>query len=134
MMNLIDTVSAFQCCTQVPPRCLKCPLTEMCKWSMNRDACKNELKLSVYHWLVAQEVERQTAIGDAERAKAVNELRMQNVMMRNTTRRYWRMKIRQADRDYGHDRQPGPIARILWGAYGLFVLLISIPFQGGDVR
>ena len=84
--------------------------------------------------LVAQEVKRQTAIGDAERAKAVDELRMQNIMMKNTTRRYWKAKIRQADRDYGHDRRPGPVARALWAVYGLFVLLISLPFEGGDLR
>lgn len=55
MMNLNDTISAFRCCTLVPPRCSKCQLTEMCKWSLNRDRCKTEVKLSVYHWLKAQE-------------------------------------------------------------------------------
>ena len=55
MMNLNDTISAFRCCTQIPPRCKKCPLTEMCKWNLSRDRCKNEVKLSVNHWLQAQE-------------------------------------------------------------------------------
>ena len=55
MMNLNNTISAFRCCTQVPPTCSKCPLTEMCKWSMSRDKCKTEVKLSVNHWLKAQE-------------------------------------------------------------------------------
>lgn len=55
MMNLNDTISAFRCCTQVPPKCSECPLTEMCKWSRNNDACKSEVKLSVNHWLKAQE-------------------------------------------------------------------------------
>lgn len=55
MMNLNDTISAFRCCTLVPPRCSKCPLTEMCKWSLSRDRCKTEVKLSVNHWLTAQE-------------------------------------------------------------------------------
>lgn len=30
-------------------------MTEMCKWSLSRDRCKNEVKLSVNHWLTAQE-------------------------------------------------------------------------------
>ena len=55
MMNLDETISAFRCCTQVPPTCSKCPLTEMCKWNPSRDRCKNEVKLSVNHWLKAQE-------------------------------------------------------------------------------
>ena len=55
MMNLNDTISAFRCCTLVPPRCSTCPLTEMCKWSMNKDRCKTEVKLSVNHWLTEQE-------------------------------------------------------------------------------
>ena len=84
--------------------------------------------------LVEQEVRRQAAIGEAERAAAVEKMQMQNIMMRNTSRKYWRAKIRQADRDYGHDRRPGPVARALWAVYGLFVLLISLPFEGGDVQ
>ena len=55
MMNLNDTISAFRCCTQVPPTCSKCPLTEMCKWNLSKDRCKNEVKLSVNHWLKTQE-------------------------------------------------------------------------------
>lgn len=55
MMNLDETISAFRCCTQVPPTCSKCPLTEMCKWNLSKDRCKNEVKLSVNHWLKAQE-------------------------------------------------------------------------------
>lgn len=55
MMTLNDTISAFRCCTLVPPRCSKCPLTEMCKGSLSKDRCKTEVKLSVNHWLKAQE-------------------------------------------------------------------------------
>ena len=55
MMNLNDTISAFRCCTQIPPMCKECPLTEMCKWNLSKDRCKNEVKLSVNHWLQAQE-------------------------------------------------------------------------------
>ena len=55
MMNLNDTISAFRCCTQIPPMCKECPLTEMCKWNLSKDRCKNEVKLSVNHWLKAQE-------------------------------------------------------------------------------
>lgn len=69
MMNLNDTISAFRCCTLVPPRCSKCPLTEMCKWSLSKDRCKAEVKLSVNHWLVAQKprvmtLEEVDALGD----------------------------------------------------------------------
>ena len=55
VMNLNDTISAFRCCTQIPPMCKECPLTEMCKWNLSKDRCKNEVKLSVNHWLKAQE-------------------------------------------------------------------------------
>ena len=54
MMDLNDTISAFQCCTQSPPQCSECPLTGMYKWNRIRDKCKNELKLSVFNWLKAQ--------------------------------------------------------------------------------
>ena len=55
MMNLNDTISAFRCCTLIPPGCSNCPLTEMCKWSLSKDRCKAEVKLSVNHWLTEQE-------------------------------------------------------------------------------
>lgn len=63
MMNLSDTISAFRCCTLVPPRCSECPLMEMCKWSRSRDRCKTEVKLSVNHWLTERQP-RVMTVGD----------------------------------------------------------------------
>ena len=81
MMNLNDTISAFRCCTLVPPRCSKCPLTEMCKWSLNKDRCKTEVKLSVNHWLKAQE---QVVMAGAELtdAELIEEIRKAPIVLK----------------------------------------------------
>ena len=51
MMNLDDTIKAFQCCIQKPPDCANCPE----QGPGLGIECRNDVKASVLLWLKAQE-------------------------------------------------------------------------------
>ena len=51
MMNLDETIRAFRCCIQIPPHSANCPE----QGPGLGFACKNDVKLSVFRWLNAQE-------------------------------------------------------------------------------
>lgn len=51
MMNIEDTIKAFQCCTHTPTDCKNCPQ----QGPGFGFACRQDMQKLVYHWLKAQE-------------------------------------------------------------------------------
>lgn len=79
--------------------------------------------------LVAQEIQRQTAIADRERAEAQRMARAETDILRRTSRRYWRAQIMAARECYGYNPDPSPLARALAGLYGLIVYAVAVEWR-----
>jgi hypothetical protein len=79
--------------------------------------------------LVAQEIQRQTAIAKEKQAEALRMARAETDMLRRTSRRYWRAQIMAARECYGYNPDPSPLARACAGLWGLIVYAVAVQWR-----
>lgn len=95
MMDLNDTIRAFRCCVQIPPDCANCP-EQGPGFGIE---CKNDVKVSVFHWLKAQEP-RVLSVDDL---KAVSGTTATVFVEERRGMRYSEMAFVYIERVYGED-------------------------------
>ena len=83
-----------------------------------------EIHSTMIDALVAQEVSRQKAVGDAERAAAIAKIQTENEQLKHAQKKYHAELKAKSDR-FKSNPKPGKAAAIFLGIYGLIVLCVS---------
>ena len=81
--------------------------------------------------IVSDEIERREQESAEERKAELMALKAQLDIRHDREQTYWHDKIAEAARLYGDNPRRGPIARALWGLYGMFVERVLRPLERG---